>query len=238
MAGGAPAIWAAPAAAFPGGPPSERVLFPQPADGAAAAINPPGFAWWRAQGAARYRLSIRDRAGRKVYESPLLENPVHLPSSVLPPGEYSWDVEACNAAGDALARRGAWRFQVPGGLREFPWQDPKRLLARVPGTHPRYMFLRDRLPEIRKTLQTTRKRAWHEVRSDAERFLTAPLPVPPQYHTFPDKVRQRMGYTTYFRQFRRHVDTAMGSLALAYVLSGDERFGIAAKKILDRKSVV
>ena len=232
MAGGAPAIWAAPAAAFPGGPPSERVLFPQPADGAAAAINPPGFAWWRAQGAARYRLSIRDRAGRKVYESPLLENPVHLPSSVLPPGEYSWDVEACNAAGDALARRGAWRFQVPGGLREFPWQDPKRLLARVPGTHPRYMFLRDRLPEIRKTLQTTRKRAWHEVRSDAERFLTAPLPVPPQYHTFPDKVRQRMGYTTYFRQFRRHVDTAMGSLALAYVLSGDERFGIAAKKIL------
>jgi hypothetical protein len=231
MAGTPPGFAAAPAA-FPAEAASERVLFPQPLDAAAAAINPPGFAWWRAPGAASYRLEIRDRAGRRVYEAAGLPDPVHLPAAVLPPGEYAWDVEACDAEGKALARRGAWRFHLPAGLPEFPWIDAPTLLARVPGSHPRYMFLRDRLPEIRKTLHTTRRRAWEAVLAAAERHLATPLPKPPDYHTFPDKVRQRMGYTTYFRYLRGIVDSAMSTMALAYLLSGDERYGLAAKKIL------
>jgi hypothetical protein len=41
-----------------------------------------------------------------------------------------------------------------------------------------------------------------------------------------------MGYATYFRNFRRHIDGAMSPLALAYLVSGEERYGLAAKKIL------
>jgi hypothetical protein len=41
-----------------------------------------------------------------------------------------------------------------------------------------------------------------------------------------------MGYLVYFRDFRSFIDRGMSTLALAYVLSGDERYGLAAKRLL------
>ena len=228
----APRVRPAPAVAFPSTPPSDRALFPQPRDGESVAINPPGFAWWRAPGAAMYRLLIWDDQGREVYQAPYLTDPVHLPTTPLPAGEYCWDVEACDRDDRVLARRGVWYFTVPEGLTEFPWIAPEQILARVPDTHPRYMFLRDELPEIRRSLQAGRRQAWNSIRSSAERYVTTAPPRPPEYHTYTDPARQRMGYVTYFREFRRVIDNAMSTLALAYVLSGDERYGLAAKRIL------
>jgi len=217
--------------AFPSRQP-ERALFMQPPDGAEAAINPPGFAWWRVPGAAAYRLLIRNAAGRTIYESGPLADPLHLPTRAFPPGEYAWDVEALEAAGKPVARRGWWRFRLAKNLPELVWEDPRRILARVPDGHPRYIFLKDQLARIRPTLATTRRTAWEAIRRAADRALKEPLPAPPQYHTFPDKVRQRMGYTVYFREFRRAIDGAMSTLALAWLLSGEERYGLAAKRIL------
>ena len=221
------------AVAFPTRPANDRVLFPQPLDGARAAVNPPPFAWWKAQGAATYRLGVWNEAGTQVLDAPYLKDPVYLSSECLPPGHYAWNVEACDTVGDTvLARRGFWYFDVPEALPEFPWEEPAAILERVPGGHPRYVFLRDALPEIRATLTTTRKRAWDSVRSSAQRYLTTGLPGPPRYHLEPDPVRQRMGYTKYFACLRRFIDSAMSTLALAYVISGEERYGLAAKRIL------
>ncbi len=204
----------------------------QPTDGAEVAVTPPGFAWWRAAGASAYRLIIREEGGRTVYESEPHPDPVHLPSRALPPGTYSWDVEALDAHGRTLARRGWWRFRIPKGVPELVWEDPDKLLARVPEGHPRYVFLKDRLASVRAMLGTTRREAWQAIRRAADRALQTPPPEPPRYHTFPDKVRQRMGYTVYFREFRRFIDGAMNTLALAYLLSGEEKYGLAAKRIL------
>ena len=220
------------AAQFPVAPPNDQVLFPQPLDGATASINPPGFAWWRAPGASTYRLGIWNEAGRQVLDVPGLKDPVLLPAITLPPGEYAWNVEAWDARDALIARRGFWYFRVPEGLSEFPWEEPRDILARVPATHPRYMFLREALPEIRKTLTTTRKRAWDSIRSSAERYLSTPLPTPPEYHTYSDPARQRMGYTKYYAYLRGIIDSAMSTMALAYVISSDQRYGLAAKKIL------
>jgi len=211
---------------------AERALFMQPPDGAEPAVNPPGFAWWRAPGAASYRLVVRDAAGKVVYEAADLKDPVHLPGRVLAPGEYTWDIEACDASGQAVARRGAWRFRVVKGLPELPWQAPNTLLARVPEAHPRYVFLKDALPEVRRSLQVGRRAAWEALKRVADRALKTPLPKRPVYDTFEGKVRQRMGYTTYFRDFRHYIDGSMSPLALAYLLSGEERYGLAAKRIL------
>ncbi len=190
---GAAALWSAGRAraqvAFPGAPASDRVLFPQPRDGDTVAINPPGFAWWKAPRAAQYRLNIWNDAGQEAYTAPYLTDPVHLPRVALPPGEYCWDVEACDASDRVLARRGVWYFRVPEGLTEFPWAEPSSILDRVPGGHPRYIFLRDALLEIRRSLTAGRKRAWDTVRRNADRYLTTPLPEPPKYHTFPDAAR-------------------------------------------------
>jgi len=219
------------AVAFPQTPPP-RGLFPRPANGAAAGVNPPGFAWWRAPGASGYRLVVRDTSGKTVYESPRLLDPVHLPDRTFPPGSYTWDVEALGASGSVVARRGAWRFTVPAHLPELPWKEPRELLASVPGTHPRYIFPARELEEIRATLRTTRRRAWEDLRPRADEALKLPLPKPPRYHTFEGRTRQRMGYTAYFRDFRRFIDGGMSILALAWLLTGEEHYGLAAKKIL------
>jgi hypothetical protein len=222
--------FAAAAPQFPATAP-ERTLFPQPADGAEAPINPPGFGWWRAPGASAYRLIIRSAGGATVYESAPLKDPVHLPDRTLAPGDYTWDVEALDAAGKAVARRGAWKLRVPKGLVEMPWSDPKAILARVPNDHPRYVFLKRDLPAVRASLKTTRREAWEHLKTAADRALKLPLPKPPNYDTFEGQNRQRLGYAAYFGDFRRYIDGGMAPLALAYLLSGDERYGLAAKKL-------
>ncbi len=209
-----------------------RTLFPTPADGATVGINPPGFAWWRAPGAAAYRIRITQPNGRVAHVAEGMVDPVHLPAGTLPPGEYRWEVEALDAQGQVLALRGAQRFIIPGDVPQLAWESPKAILAQVAGSHPRFVFLKDDLPRIRQSLATTRRRAWEPVKRLAEQSLATKLPEPPRYHTFEGQARQRMGYTVYFRDFRGSVDRAMGTLALAHLLTGDERYGLAAKRIL------
>lgn len=210
----------------------ERALFPTPLDGATVGINPPGFAWWRAPGAASYRLTIVDAAGRAVYQASDLIDPVHLPSRTLTPGDYGWDVEALDKQGRVMARCGRQRFTIPAGVPELRWEDPKAILARVPAEHPRLIFLKQELPRIRESLSAGRKQAWEPLKRAAERALSTKLPQPPEYHTFTGENRARMGYTMYFRDFRGVIDQGMSNLALSYLLTGDERYGLAAKKIL------
>lgn len=217
---------------FPAEAPGERALFPQPRDGETVLLTPPGFAWWRAAGAELHRVVVTDARGSELYRSPLLADPVHLPDRTFPPGEYRWDVEACDGQGRVLARRGAWRFRIAADAAALPWMAPEQILARVPDQHPRYIFVRDALPEIRRSLDAGRKAVWQQVRANAERYLSVAPPQPPRYHTFAVAARQRMGYVTYFREFRRVIDGALTTLALAYLLSGEERYGMAAKRIL------
>ncbi len=217
--------------AFPADRP-EGALFPTPPNGATVGINPPGLAWWRCPDAATYAVIIRAGSGRIVYRADKLSDPVHLPAITLDPGAYAWDVEATNREGKAIARRGEHRFRVPEGAALLPWEDPKRILARVPDEHPRYIFLREDLPAIKKTLETTRRRDWERVEVLADRALGVPLPEPPTYHTFTGANRARMGYTVYFREFRQRVDATLTPLSVAFLLSGKERYGNRAKEIL------
>jgi hypothetical protein len=178
-------------------------------------------------GAAGYRVRIGDTA-----VSPVLKDPAWLPDKVLRPGDYEWDVEALDSSGKVIARRGAWKFRVPAGIPELPWEDPAKLLARVPASHPRYIHLARDLKALRGTLGTTRRAAWENLKRAADRALKAPLPEPPKYHTFEGQNRQRMGYKVYFGEFRRRVDSTLTPLAQAWLFSEDERYGRRAKEIL------
>ena len=219
----------------PGGFPSKapnRALFPRPEDGVEVGVNPPGFAWWRTDGVTAYRVTVRDSSGAIAYRSSLLEDPVHLPNRVLQPGTYSWDVEALDTHRQLVDRRGVQTFDIPPDLPELPWEDPRKILSRVPKDRPRYIFTNEELPKIRESLRTSRREAWTSIQRLADEALDLPLPEPPQYHTFDTPARRRMGYLVYFRDFRRFIDRGMSTLALAYLMTGDERYGLAAKKLL------
>ena len=100
--------------------------------------------------------------GAFVYSNLTGSDPVHLPKQILAPGRYTWDVVGLDTQGSELARRGRQSFTIAANANQLPWIDPEKLLARVPDGHPRLLYPRARLPEIRATLSTTRKRSsWY-----------------------------------------------------------------------------
>ncbi len=208
----------------------EGASYPRPADGAVLDVTPPGFCWWRAgpRGRVAYRLRVLNEAGGCAYESPVLPDPAHIPSVALPPGLYRWVVEALDATGRVAAVRAPSGFVISSNAFEQPWVPAATLLARVPRERPRLMFPRAELESVRATLDTTRRVAFRSLRQAAEQAIRlTPMPEP-DYDRITDPAARRLAYTESFRHARRF-DEGMVALALMYLLSGERRFGEAAK---------
>ncbi|MGD8240948.1 MAG: DUF4962 domain-containing protein, partial [Armatimonadota bacterium] len=215
--------------------PDERpkgASFSRPEEGEVVEVSPPGFCWWRLERAEAYRLKVRDAAGNAVYTSPALDDPVHVPTEVLPAGSYTWVAEALDDAGVLLAKWGPRHFGIAEGCPEQPWMDPAELLARVPREHPRLLFRKRDLPAIRETLSTTRSDAFESLRRSADSGVKLKPPPEPTYDQLEDRAERRMGYVDAFRRMRRFHTSGMPNCALMYALTGERRYGEAAKAIL------
>lgn len=213
---------------------AEKASFSRPHDGANSDLSPPGFSWWRAapRGQATYRLKIMDPRGAVVYESPALDDPVHVPTKVLREGAYTWTVDALDAGGKNFDTFGPRRFTIAPKAIAQPWVPVKELLARVPAAHPRILFPRAQLSEIRSTLNTTRRQAFAALRQQANSALKLEVPPEPDYDKLPTKAEQRLGYHKSFGEMRRYHTSGMVNLALMYALSGERKYGEHAKALL------
>jgi hypothetical protein len=219
-----------------GFPPSrpDRGSFSRPVEGEMTDLSPPGFSWWRAapRGQAGYRLKVVDERGRLAYESPVIDDPVHVPDKVLPAGKYTWTVEALDARGQRFDTFGPRQFSVAPGAIAQPWVPARELLARVPREHPRIIFPRAQLAEIRATLTTSRRAAFAALRRQADAALKLEVPPEPDYDKLPTRAEQRLGYQRAFSEMRRYHTSGMVDLALMYALSGERKYGEHAKALL------
>jgi hypothetical protein len=196
-------------------------------------MNPPGFCWWRAEGAATYDFRIEDHTGRIVYETKGLTDPVHVPARALPPGEYSWRVTALrDAPGGVLDTWGPRRFSLAAGAPEQPWIPADELLRRAPREHPRLIFLREDLDALRASATDTRREPVAGLLAHADRCLALDPPAEPAYDRLQERNERLMAYVECFRDFRRVVDGGMEPLALAYLFTGERTYGDAAARIL------
>ena len=197
-------------------------------------VSPPGFSWWRAAPAGRvtYRLKVFSDAGTEAYRSPPLDDPVHIPETALPAGKYSWTVEALGGDGTVLAVRRPGSFMIAEGAISQPWVAPEELLSRVPPQHPRLLFPKARLDEIRATLKTSRREAFESLRRQAASGLRMKPPPEPDYDQIKDPAKRRLAYVASFAEMRRYHLGAMQHLALMYVLTGEKKYGEAAKALL------
>lgn len=211
---------------------SNSMLFPRPADGAECAITPVGLAWLPCPGADSYRVHIHSEGGTSVYTGDAGENPVHVPDQILPTGTYVWDVTALDRRGKVIAKRGKQRFTIKPGAAELPWVDPKVLLKRVPDEHPRILYPKASLSEIRATLTSTRAQAWKACKSAADRAINKGLPEFPSYHKIKDPGTRRLEYSRYFSYIRKYIDSALMSLSLAFVMTEDPKYARPAKRLL------
>lgn len=211
---------------------SDRMLFPRPYDGAEVKISPVGMAWLPCPSAADYLVDIFDAGGRRLYSTRAGHDPVHCPDRVFPPGAYTWDVVALDSNGKEIARRGRRSFIISKDAAKLPWVDPKELLRRVPKGHPRILYPKSHLGDIRSTLSTTRAKSWRACKAAAERALSKGIPEYPKYHHIDDAITRRLEYQKYFGYFRGYVNGALMDLALAYLMTEEAKYADAAKRIL------
>ena len=211
---------------------SDRMLFPRPHDGAVVKISPVGLAWLPCPSAGAYRVEIFDKGGERLYRAAAGKDPVHCPDRVFPPGRYTWDVVALDGNGNEIARRGKRSFIITKDAAKLPWIEPKELLRRVPKDHPRILYPQSQLDGIRATLSTTRARSWRACKAAADRALSKGIPDYPKYHRLRDAVTRRLEYQKYFGYFRGYVNGALMDLAQAYLMTKQEKYADAAKKIL------
>ncbi|MEE8380154.1 MAG: DUF4962 domain-containing protein, partial [Gammaproteobacteria bacterium] len=200
-------------------------------------ISPPGFCWWRAapRGEVDYRLRIEGPSGEFVYQSGLLRDPVHVPNRVLPGGSYRWFVDALDARGQVITTRAAQNFSIGENALELPWIEPEELLSRVPAKHPRLLFPSAKLPEIRASLDGSRREAYEDLKKVADQALELGLMAKPDFDKFDRETEYEMRRTAYrasYQEFTRVYNQGMVPLALMYQLSGEEKYGMAAKKHL------
>lgn len=220
--------------AFPDRRP-ERWSYARPRRGEVFAhVTPPGFCWWRAapRGKARYRLRVTRSGGTEAYTSALLGDPVCVPERALPAGEYSWTVDAVDAAEKVVDTWPARTFTVAEGARAQPWVDPVELLRRVPREHPRLLFPRATLGEVRATLDTTRREAYESLRGGARRALRMEAPPEPDYDEIEDRAKRRLAYFDSFHEMRRYHLQGMLPAAMVYLLSGEKEYGESARRLL------
>ena len=211
---------------------SDRMLFPRPGHGAELPISPVGLAWLPCPSAADYRVEIFAKNGPRVYSQNTGKDPVHLPDRVLPSGDYTWDVIAFDERGTDIARRGKQSFSILPGAAKLPWVAPKELLRRVPAEHSRILYARADLGRIRATLSSTRAKSWRACKSSADRSLSKGVPAFPKYHLIEDAGTRRLEYGRYFSYFRGYVDGALMDLSLAFLMSEENKYARAAKRIL------
>jgi len=211
---------------------SGSMLFPRPVDGARLPISPVGLAWLPCPKAEDYRVDIFEKNGGLIYSENAGKDPVHLPDRVFPAGDYSWDVIAFDEQGTDIARRGRQSFAILPGAAKLPWIVPKQLLGRVPAEHSRILYPKFNIDNIRATLSSSRSKSWRACKSTADRVLSKGVPEFPKYHHIEDANTRRLEYGRYFSYFRGYVDGALMDLSLAFLMTEDEKYARAAKRIL------
>jgi hypothetical protein len=103
----------------------------------------------------------------------------------------------------------------------------------VPKEHPRLLFLKAQLPEIRKTLTTTRRNAFQDLTAVAADALTLPLMKQPDFDKYTsrkDYTAKRIAYKDTYYEFGHNYIDGMVPMALMYALTGEKKYGDAAKK--------
>jgi hypothetical protein len=167
-----------------------------------------------------------------VYQKEIDNDPVHLPDKVLEPGTYEWDVIALDENRKSFANRGKKKFTILENAIKLPWIDPDTLLNQVHQEHPRILYPKAKLSEIRSSLQSTRRRSWQGCLAAAEKALHTSVPKFPEYHLIEDRTKSRLAYVDYFRYFRGFINGALMDLSLAFLLAEENKYAEAAKRIL------
>lgn len=209
----------------------------RPANGAVADINPPPFTWRPEEDATGYELEVAADATFENILYAVRRTPwsAHCPDRVFAPGSYYWRYRAHNADNQPSVWSSVRRFTVPEGLIPFPMPNREALAARIPESHPRLFMTPDETTRLRALAEGPLADPWQTLVARANRLIEDPPDTsePPKY---PEGIEHKGDEwrRIWWGNRRRALAAADGAATLAFVyrLSGEAKYGEAARAIL------
>jgi hypothetical protein len=198
--------------------------FPQ--TGSVQKTNPPVFVWNPVRAKDLMHLVIaRDPAlEERIYDIIELLDPMYLPEISFPPGEYYWRWS------DSVNHSPIYFFEisVEAVILEIPAIES--WLQRFPSNHPRIFTRPEDIPALRKACETGVKSNWPELNTVADQLLKTDHAMDPPPFLSDRKADYKAWFKVWYEIMwgsRKFVHGA-NTLALAYLASGDLRYGQAA----------
>ena len=214
---------------------SEGQLDYAPADGSVVATNPPSFIWIPVAGAKGYLLEYstdEDFAPEKTKRVENIDISIYTPPELLDPAAtWYWRVRAVDQAGDWSPPTISRAFRIAQDAMPLPLPPLDEVRRRIATDHPRLFVTSDTLENWRQKAQSDllHRTLWSQIRNQALTASVKPLPDEPP-HCRPGGVRD----INLWRQYTITVEATddMEVLAFAYLMTGDPRFGEAARRLM------
>ncbi|MHC4396239.1 MAG: DUF4962 domain-containing protein [Planctomycetota bacterium] len=195
----------------------------EPADGSTAKVNPPPFIWVPAKISCTYRLEIsRDKDFRAdVITKKGIDISTYALGRTLEPGQWFWRY---GVEGDEVVYSKARKFTIPADVRKCPFPNIKKVINSVPRSRPRLFILKDEIQSYRHRAKSgDLKEFCSNVVKACEEHIGEKLIEEPPLKSF--------GSYDYFAIVPPPIDL-MEKFALAYILTGEKKYGEEAKRRL------
>jgi len=202
-----------------------------PADESTVRVNPPAFVWLPLKKRpCAYVLAVSRSEDFPADTTTVLDDvpiSVHIPTAPMKPRRWYWRVGVRAADGPVVWSK-VRSFTIAKDAETWPLPEINALVAKIPAKHPRLFFPGEKLAQARARCSGEMKGEYAKLLRAAERSIDEPL-VPE-----PDFLRKKGAerapeYVAIFRATRPPMDK-METVALAYLLSGQKRFGREAKR--------
>ncbi len=208
-----------------------------PADGVAAIVTPPSFTWLPDKTAVAYTLEIaRDRDFKEpVYVVERTKWSAHCPSRVLTPNMYYWRYRGWNEEGVPSEWSVARSFSVPDGAPPYPMPEGGEIQSRIPVGHPRLFFRPEDIDHLRDLAAGPLAEQWEKLVARADELVANPPETeePPLYPEGTERKGEQWRKIWWGnRVYAIKVTDAAATLAFVYRLSGDRKYGEAARDLI------
>ncbi len=206
----------------------------RPADGQTCLLTPPGFVWLRENGARAYELQVsraEDFAADATRTYRDIAYNVFTPSEALPAGKHWWRYRVFYENDTTTEWSRPRGFTIDARADKFPFLTQDECRKRIPERHPRLFVRPEDVDALRRTIARNREigEMFAEIQREADKHLTTELiPEPTVMASVHNPLTREHWWPNRLTTMKalRITDT----LAFAYLITQDERYGRAARK--------
>jgi hypothetical protein len=207
-----------------------------PGDGQLSPTNPPAFVWRPQNGAVKYEFQCSsEKDFKKIeYSAADIKFNTLCPNRVFPLGRWYWRYRFCNSKGTYSSWSKVRSFLLDKTSVEFVVPSNDELKKRVPKQHPRILVRPEQLDKIRKDAANERKQEFQKLLKHCDKIL-ANMPSteePPKYGNVKSRSEEWRKIWWGNRKLTVKVLDSAAQLGFAWLVSGQEKYGEAAKKLL------